>query len=268
MEVGGGFQYWRCGMNTIPVITIWSLDRLHCPKHGDGWPFANCGCMDWNAALFVTPPDDADSYDPDYADYTIIDDPSYCAVLQDVTDEAWLRGCRKVCIDGRVIALRSSARRRKLAAERKERELKERRERRSKSIRYGISRALVRRIISAPSSSDIRMFFRRWREVSGYGPKDETLRSILAPGKESLVRSTLALAERHNWLHGRRHDTKAFNKYSDVVYVDTPLGQASFHVMPGLYSTLPVYGGEWNGLHNTPAILASLCESPLDSQGS
>jgi len=252
-------------MRTVAAtIRMWNFERLHCLKHGDGWRFTNCGCVDWQAALFEKA---SSEYDLDYADY-VTGEAAYCVALREAMDEAWFRAIRhvNVSIDGeceRVITLRSSARRRKLAAERKEREIKERKERRSRNIRYGIVRALVRRISSGPSPSDLRMFFRRWKEVTGYGPKDEELRELLAPAKEALIKHMLTMAQRQGWTHGRRHDPAIHSKYCGVVYIDTPKGQVSFHVLPQAHDTLPTYEGQWSGLHNTPEILASL-HAPSD----
>ena len=42
-----------------------------------------------------------------------------------------------------------------------------------------------------------------------------------------------------------------------VIYIDTPAGQSSFHVVPGKYDA-PAYEREWSGKHDTPDIVARL----------
>ena len=174
--------------------------------------------------------------------------------LQIVADEAWPSGFREVRIRidddiEKVITLRSSARRQKLAAEREQREKE-----------FANARDLVSRINNVPTPSDIHMFFRLWREATGYRAKDSWLRDVLAPGKQALIANILSAAQRERWAHGRRRGPLVNSEYKDVVYVDTPKGQVSFHVRPDAYAILPLYEGQWSGLHNTSDIIASLYE--------
>ena len=250
---------------TTATMYVWSYDRIFCPCEGK---INFCPCIDWAATLWIGPvADECDVHDEEMADYAMSGFWGHAVVMRSVLDEAFLCGHRTVTIHEayrrysmpvRTVSLRWSPRRRRLAAERKEKELEARRVRRSENIRYGIARALVRRIISGPSSSDVRMFFRRWKEVTGYGSKDKTLRDILVPAKEALVKQMLTAAEHQGWTRGRRADPRIRSEYSDVIYIDAPKGQMSFHVLPGTYPGLPEYPGEWSGLRNTPEIVASL----------
>ena len=105
--------------------------------------------------------------------------------------------------------------------------------------------------------------------MTGYGPVDGDLRNLLAPAKSALVAHCVERAKREGWTMGASNDPTVHNGYHRVIYIDTPLGQISFHVRgtrgarewcdwhdsdahtipatEGEYGDLPLYAGEWSG---------------------
>jgi hypothetical protein len=136
--------------------------------------------------------------------------------------------------------------------------------------RNGLRRARRWRVVASamadPSPSSIQCFFAKWKELTGHRHKanDPYVLAILAEGKTTLMNHLVALAKRNGWEYGATYDggTGAF---SDILYVDTPLGQASFHFRSYGSETLtlakiPRYRGRWSGLSNTTEILIKLFE--------
>jgi hypothetical protein len=180
-----------------------------------------------------------------------------------VLDDLFLDGYRRVTVSDWIgtlttHSLRSSPRRKRLFAEHIARQQALKREQRSKNIRYGRVRAVVERVIDSPTPADIRFFFRRWQEVTGYGARDESLRETLAPAKKALIQMLVKMAIENGWTHGHRIDWTVHNPYKNVIYIDTPLGQISFHVRYDKYRDLPPYEKEWSGIHNTPELVTAL----------
>jgi hypothetical protein len=115
----------------------------------------------------------------------------------------------------------------------------------------------------------IEKFYTFWREVTGYGNDlSGQGKMALSPAKNALIKSVLDRAKQDNWPHGIKRDPNARTKYSHVLYVDTPEGQASFHIAYGEYVTLPRYTGDWSGKKDTDQVLMRLYgRSPNNAAG-
>jgi len=193
--------------------------------------------------------------------------------LRDILDYAYIQ-CRvrvlRIDQEGqplRIVRLRSSAQRRAKMAERTA-SLAAERARRSRlsAARRAAHRStieMVKRIQTAPTPEDIEKFAELWKSVTGYGPRNTVLRGFLAPAKSALITRSLAAAKAHGWSYGHRYDDHQRNGYSDVIYIDTPRGQMSFHARPGAHGPLPEYPAEWSGKRDTMTILASLTSEGL-----
>ena len=190
-------------------------------------------------------------------------------VIRDVLTQAYLDGVREVLVDGRVRHLRSSPLRNKSLRDREETRLREAEEQkrreaemahrmRSHRVRLGKAKACVARLQERMTSLDVLAFFRAWRKVTGYGAGGDMIRQALAPGKALIIDYMVRLAETRGWCVGIRRDYTVWNNYSSVVYIDTPCGQASFHVRHDAYGHLPEYPGEWSRKHDTPEIVAAV----------
>jgi hypothetical protein len=112
------------------------------------------------------------------------------------------------------------------------------------------------RIAADPRPNDIRDFFRRWKEVTGYRVTDVLgIRPNLSAIKALIIEQTLMTAKARCWPCGIKRGAFAFSHYSSVVYVDTQYGQVSFHVAQSAYADLPAYAGEWSGQNDSAEIL-------------
>jgi hypothetical protein len=112
------------------------------------------------------------------------------------------------------------------------------------------------RIAADPTPNDIRDFFRRWKEVTGYRITDVLgIKPNLSAIKALIIEQTLMTAKVRCWPCGIKRDAFAFSHYSSVVYVDTQYGQVSFHVAQSAYADLPAYAGEWSGQNDSAEIL-------------
>lgn len=103
----------------------------------------------------------------------------------------------------------------------------------------------------------IREFYRLWSAGSGYCNRKGVLRRIIAPVKERLIRILLRLAQREKWVYGVGSD----GEQKRVLYIDTPKGQVSFHLMPYEGAEYPKYPGTWSGVPNSDQILIELLTS-------
>lgn len=75
--------------------------------------------------------------------------------------------------------------------------------------------------------------------------------------KDLIVADILGKAKQAGWTYGVKPDKKAL--FADqVLYIDTPRGQVSFHLMPNAARGIPTYPGEWSGKRNTDQILMRL----------
>ena len=103
----------------------------------------------------------------------------------------------------------------------------------------------------------IREFYRLWSQGSGYCNRKGVLRRIIALVKKRLMRILLRLALRGGWVYGIGAD----GAQKKVLYIDTPTGQVSFHLMPYEDSVYPKYPGSWSGVRNSDQILIELLDS-------
>jgi hypothetical protein len=197
---------------------------------------------------------------------------SFADVMRRVLDEVFIRGYRRVslvtdddsdlCImDGFFQSRRlyATPRRLSLLAEHQlvvaESKCEERKRKAREYRRLGLCRALQ----MGPTPKTIREFYSRWKKVSGYGVNDpHNWKPYLATAKEVLITNVVSRAKREGWTVGWAWDSFARASFSRIVYVDTPLGQVSFHVGEGTYSDLPHYFGSWSGIRNSDEILARL----------
>jgi hypothetical protein len=73
----------------------------------------------------------------------------------------------------------------------------------------------------------------------------------------------LRLAKEGGWTYGCRLDPNARSLYRHVLYVDTPGGQASFHLRNA--EGFPAYRKDWSGHTDTYDILCSLADRQTGS---
>ena len=107
------------------------------------------------------------------------------------------------------------------------------------------------------NSDYIREFYRLWSAGSGYCNRKGVLRRIIAPVKKRLMRSLLHLARHGGWVYGVGSD----GAQKAVLYIGTPKGQMSIHLMPHEGAGSPKYPGNWPGVRNSDQILIELLDS-------
>jgi len=100
----------------------------------------------------------------------------------------------------------------------------------------------------------VREFYRLWSAGAGYCNCKGVLRRIVAPVKQRLIRILLHLARRGGWVYGVGLD----GARQKVLYVDTPFGQVSFHLLSYEGADYPSYTGTWSGIRNSDEILIRL----------
>jgi hypothetical protein len=108
----------------------------------------------------------------------------------------------------------------------------------------------------------VREFYRLWSAGAGYCNRKGVLRRIIAPVKKRLIRILLHLARCRKWAYGAGSD----GKQNKVLYIETPFGQVSFHLMPYEGKEYPKYTGSWSGLHNSDQILIQLFDTTHAAQ--
>jgi hypothetical protein len=103
----------------------------------------------------------------------------------------------------------------------------------------------------------VREFYRLWSAGAGYCNRKGVLRRIIAPAKKRLIRILLHLARRRKWGYGVGSD----GRQQKVLYIETPFGQASFHLMSYEGTEYPKFTGSWSRIHNSDQILIQLFDS-------
>jgi hypothetical protein len=103
----------------------------------------------------------------------------------------------------------------------------------------------------------VREFYRLWSAGAGYCNRKGVLRRIIAPVKKRLIRILLHLARRRKWAYGVGSD----GRQDRVLYIETPFGQASFHLMPYEGTEYPKCTGSWSRIRNSDQILIQLFDS-------
>lgn len=116
--------------------------------------------------------------------------------------------------------------------------------------------------------SYIAEFYRLWSAGAGYCNRKGVLRKLIAPVKQRIMRILLRVSRRHGWTHGVREECASSSHPSPtrILYIDTPRGQVSFHLLPWEYRTLPRYTLPWSGIRNSDVILIALFDL-LQRQG-
>lgn len=109
----------------------------------------------------------------------------------------------------------------------------------------------------------IREFYGLWSEGAGYCNPKGVLRRLIGPVKNRLVRILVYRARREGWVYGVGTDDHA----ERVLYIDTPRGQVSFHLMRFEGTDYPNYTGAWSGDRNSDKILIQLFDSLRDVSG-
>ena len=104
----------------------------------------------------------------------------------------------------------------------------------------------------------IREFYRLWSAGAGYCNAKGVLRRLIAPVKDRLVRIVTYMARKNQWVYGVGSDGRG----GRVLYIDTPGGQVSFHLVSYESGDYPTYPGTWSGVRNSDAILAQLFDPP------
>jgi hypothetical protein len=74
------------------------------------------------------------------------------------------------------------------------------------------------------------------------------VRRIIAPVKQTIMDYLTTQAQARGWVYGEK---------AGVLYIETPEGQASFHLR-GAARNYPPYRGEWTGHKNSQQILEQL----------
>lgn len=74
------------------------------------------------------------------------------------------------------------------------------------------------------------------------------------------MRILLHVSRRNGWTYGIRQEctNSALANPTRILYIDTPCGQVSFHLLPWEYRLLPPYTAPWSGLRNSDSILITL----------
>ncbi len=110
----------------------------------------------------------------------------------------------------------------------------------------------------ALSPSLVEEFYRLWRESSGYCNRLGTLKKLIVPVKKRIAAWVLDEARKNGWEHG-------FDPTENVLYIDTPHGQCSWH-RPEQESVVDkVYPGKWSGVRNTDLIVRRLLGEELST---
>lgn len=106
------------------------------------------------------------------------------------------------------------------------------------------------------TSFDVRALYEWWNRSYGrYGLATEC--------KRALIDRTLKLAERRGWNVSRSHHPAASNgSYSWVIYVETPWGQASWHVGADEHAEIPDLNVKWSGIRNSEQVLEMVYSIP------
>jgi hypothetical protein len=101
------------------------------------------------------------------------------------------------------------------------------------------------------SSEMIAEFYKRWADCNGYrkilNRVEAGMKPALAAYKQSIIETVLERAKRESWPYGIQGDPEARGKYDQVIYIDSPYGQISWHVELSKYADLPEYKGKWSG---------------------
>jgi hypothetical protein len=103
----------------------------------------------------------------------------------------------------------------------------------------------------------VREFYRLWSAGAGYCNPKGVLRRLITSVRNRLVRILLFLAQRDGWVYGVGSDSHG----GRVLYINTPHGQVSFHLMPYEGAHHPDYTGVWSGVHNSDEILIQLFDT-------
>jgi hypothetical protein len=185
---------------------------------------------------------------------------SHREALTAACDEAFIRGAKIVEIRDETYLythrLRSSPRR-KILLEKDRVRLEDLRLYAERQTRY---RVLAKEIEERTTPAAIIEFLGAWKNNTGYLKSNSESLAVLAPGKNALVAKALTAARNNGWEYGSQRDVRAQNAYGEVLYIDTPHGQASFHILPGSLGFLPPYLKPWSGIHNTAQVLAQVCD--------
>jgi|GEM_PF-3798993 len=106
-------------------------------------------------------------------------------------------------------------------------------------------------------------FYRLWSAGSGYCNPLGTLRRLIAPVKNRIMRIMVHLAKKNQWVYGEAVDDRGWS----VLYIDTPHGQASFHLRPG-ENGYPTYTRRWSGVRNSNEIIAKILGPKVSNSSS
>ena len=205
-------------------------------------------------------------------DEDIIEEGTHWRVaLNHALDEAWVLGYRRVTLstddDDPIIAmsgyfnsrrLHATARRKKLLEEHNARIAQTKIENRRKKAREYRRLALYRAFKqNGLTPETIREFYARWKKVTGYMVSDDNnWKYYLAQAKQVLVAHVVDNAKWEGWNLGWARG--GLGEHNRILYIDTPLGQVSFHIDSQSYSDLPYYSGQWSGIRNSDEILTQL----------
>jgi len=155
--------------------------------------------------------------------------------------------------------LYATPRRLRLLAEQQLAVAERKRQQRLRKARVYRRLALHRAFQKGPTPETIQEFYARWKKVSGFRTADpHDWKPYLAMAKEVLIADVVSRAKREGWTLGSSHDSLARGDFGRIVYVETPLGQVSFHVREGTFPALPDYHGAWSGVRNSDVILSRL----------
>ena len=259
----------------IAVVTVWIADSdcwyTSYPDDGDDrehkrshWSYLSTG---QEYRVRISNADDDPIY---YSDEPSLYGINLRDLISEAKDDAYADGFSHAIIalseidalEGarpKLIKLGSSTRRRNIIRRRRRHARHQAQRQQIQERRLVNADRLAYIMATQPTALAIRSFYRRWKRCTGYGPrKDPHERSHLGIAKANLIRSLLDTARSRSWTYGANLDLKTRNSYRQVIYVETPRGQVSFHVTPGSHGDLPQYTKPWSGLHNSEQILAAL----------
>ena len=215
----------------------------------------------WWGAIHYPSGDNPDLYvDSDYH----ITDTVFRRVEAALKDQAFSEGytTAQIVVEGlldKQVCLNSTRSRRALRIESDRRQNELALQHRDREQLLATCRSLLTTFESMPTPDSIKFFFEQWTKTCGHRVKyDAVVKDLLAEAKSALIRTLVARAKTEHWEIGTAFDSDAHAPFNAVLYIETPLGQVSFHVRPSDSQDLPRYQGEWSGARNTGEILRKL----------
>jgi hypothetical protein len=161
------------------------------------------------------------------------------------------RGWKHITLDGRDFTVRNA---RPLSEVKLEAELMDR----ISELETKLAASPMQAVVAGVTSGNVEKFYRIWSASAGYKNPFGAVKPALVEFKDQLITHMLALAVEAGWAHGCK---------SGVLYIDTPKGQISWHLLSGGKSyTDRAYEGGWSGVRNSDQIICELLKEREERQ--